>query len=73
MCAASNGRCRRRPQCVELEGHDLIDGFADRGCERRVLFETAEKIIGDGSFSFADQGLMNDIQQECRELVQNLS
>jgi DNA repair protein RadC len=29
-------------------------------------------IIGDGSFSFADQGLMTDIQQECRELTQKL-
>lgn len=29
-------------------------------------------IIGEGSFSFADQGLMTDIQQECRELTQKL-
>jgi DNA repair protein RadC len=29
-------------------------------------------IIGEGSFSFADHGLMTDIQQECRELTQKL-
>jgi DNA repair protein RadC len=29
-------------------------------------------IIGDGSYSFADHGLMTDIHQECRELAQKL-
>jgi DNA repair protein RadC len=29
-------------------------------------------IIGNGSYSFADQGLMTEIQQECRELTQKL-
>lgn len=29
-------------------------------------------IIGDGSYSFADHGLMTEIQQECRELTQTL-
>ncbi|MBW6521202.1 MAG: DNA repair protein RadC [Desulfoarculaceae bacterium] len=29
-------------------------------------------IIGDGSYSFADHGLMSETQQECRELVTQL-
>jgi DNA repair protein RadC len=29
-------------------------------------------IIGDGSYSFADHGLMTEIHQECRELTQQL-
>ncbi len=30
-------------------------------------------IIGDGSYSFADQGLMSTLQEECRELVRGLA
>jgi DNA repair protein RadC len=29
-------------------------------------------IIGDGSFSFADNGLMNEISQQCRETMEGL-
>lgn len=29
-------------------------------------------IIGDGSFSFADHGLMNEINQQCRETMEGL-
>ena len=29
-------------------------------------------IIGDGSYSFADHGLMTDLQQECREMMEKL-
>ncbi|MBU0960378.1 MAG: DNA repair protein RadC [Proteobacteria bacterium] len=29
-------------------------------------------IIGDGSFSFADHGLMNEISQQCRETMEGL-
>jgi len=29
-------------------------------------------IIGDGSYSFADHGLMSELQQECRELTTKL-
>ena len=29
-------------------------------------------IIGDGSYSFADHGLMTELQQECREMMEKL-